>query len=251
MNKQVKQLIKKHNVKNLKELSKKINVSYNIVKNWSSNRTNIDSKGKYNQVKIPQEIDEDIVELVGIILGDGNLNRKQLRIFCNKNEYEYCFYIKSLISNIFKTDGRIYEIKDTNGIKLIINSVKICEYLKSIGLKFGDKIKNKTSIPDWIFENKWYLKRCLRGIFDTDGSFFISSNGTEPNILWKMGYESPLPKEIRRALLLLKYHPTKIFDDRKVALCRKHEVIKFFNEIKPQNNVKLKRYFSCISSIHI
>jgi hypothetical protein len=200
-------------------------------------------KYEYKSVKIPKNLNENIAELVGVILGDGNLNRKQLRIFGNRKENEYYRYLLSLIWNIFEVDSKISPHMNINGIKIVVDSVKVCEYLFSVGLKFGSKIKNKTTVPRWIFNNEKYLKSCIRGLFDTDGSFFVSCRDTEPNILWKMGFDSLLPKDIRRALRKLEFHPTRIFDNgRKVALCRKDEIIRFFSEIKPKNNVQLARY---------
>ena len=242
MKKQVKNLLIKHNAKNLRELSEKLNISYTKIKNWSCGRTKFGSKGKYKIVKIPEILNNDIAELVGIILGDGNLNRKNIRIVGNRNEYIYYLYLKSLFQKVFDVDSVVgHDTK--NSIKLTVYSVKISQYLISLGLKKGDKIKNKVVIPKWIFENKNYTKSCLRGLFDTDGSIFTSSNNTEYNILWKMGVGSLLPQYIRKALLELNFHPTKIFSNgRKVSLCRKNEIIRFFNEIKPRNNIHLMRY---------
>ncbi|MFQ6020974.1 MAG: hypothetical protein ACE5J4_03070 [Candidatus Aenigmatarchaeota archaeon] len=249
---QVKRLLIEHNAKNLKDLSKKLNISYNRMKNLSCGRTKFSSRRKYNYVEIPHKFNEKIAEVVGIVLGDGNIDMKQVRIFGHKEELEYYLYLQYLFQDIFKMDSKIKpHIKNTNGIKLVVNSVKLCRYLNSIGLKFGSKIKNKSVVPEWIFENKNYIKFCLKGLFDTDGSFFISSNNSEFNILWKMSPKSKLPQEIRKMLLLLKYNPTRIFDNgRKVSLCRKKEVINFFNEIKPRNNVQLKRYENCLKSIN-
>jgi len=242
MKKQVKNLLIKHNAKNLRELCQKLNISYARMKNWSCGRTRFGSKGKYKNVKIPKILNNDIAELVGVILGDGNLNRKDIRIVGNINEQNYYIYLKSLFQKIFDVDS-IIKHDTENSIKLTVHSVRISEYLTSLNLRVGDKIKNKATIPSWIFNNKEYLKACLRGLFDTDGSFFPSSNGSEYNILWKMGSGSLLPANIRDALIKLDFHPTEIFGDgRKVALCRKEEIIRFFKEIKPRNNVQLERY---------
>jgi len=242
MKPQVKALMERHNCETLKELSEKLNISYPSMKNWSCGRTLINSRGKYKIVKIPNSVNEEISELVGVILGDGNLNRKDIRIVGNANEKDYYTHLELLFRSIFDVES-IINNDTANSIRLTINSVKISKHLTSLGLKLGDKIKNRATIPKWIFEDEKYIKSCLRGLFDTDGSFFTSSNGTEYNILWKMGSGSLLPINIRRALLKLNFHPTKIFGNgRKVALCRKDEIIRFFNEIKPKNNVQLTRF---------
>jgi intein/homing endonuclease len=242
MKKQVRNLLRKHNSKNLRELSEKLNISYTRIKNWSCGRTKFGSKGKYKIVKIPEMLNDDIAELVGVILGDGNLNKKDIRIVGNTSERSYYLHLKSLFQKVFDVNS-IIRCDTENSVKLTVYSVRISEYLTSLGLKIGDKIKNKVVIPQWIFENKDYIKSCLRGLFDTDGSFFTSSNNTEYNILWKMGTGSLLPEYIRKALLELDFHPTKVFGNgRKISLCRKDEIVRFFNEIKPRNNVHLMRY---------
>lgn len=245
---QVKALMERNRCKTLKQLSSKLNISYASMRNRSCGKTDINSKGKYKPVRTPSNPDENIAELVGIILGDGNLNRKDIRIVGNTSEKDYYMYLRRLFKSIFDVESKI-SYDTANSIRLTVNSVRISKYFTSLGLKIGDKINNKASIPIWIFENKKYLKSCLRGLFDTDGSFFISSNGTEYNILWKMGSGSNLPINIRKALLKLGFNPTKIFGNgRKVALCRKDDIIRFYNEVKPKNNVQIIRYMKITSS---
>jgi hypothetical protein len=247
MKPQVKALLKKNRCKNLEDLSKVLNISYASMKNRSCGKTLIDSSGKYKRVKIPKFVNEEIAELVGIILGDGHLNRKEARIVGNITEKEYYDYLKNLFSLVFGIEPilKCY----TNSVRLAVNSVNISKYLVSLGLKLGDKIKNRASVPEWIFENSVFMRACLRGLFDTDGSFFPSSKGSEYNIMWKMGSNSLLPYDIRRLLIGLNFHPTRIFDNgRKVSLCRKNEIVIFFNEIDPKNNVQLLRYNNTINA---
>lgn len=37
----------------------------------------------------------------------------------------------------------------------------------------GSKIKQKISVPKWIKNNKKYTKKCLKGLFETDGSVYL------------------------------------------------------------------------------
>lgn len=245
MEKKIKILMMKYRFKNLRQLSEKMNVPYEIMKNWSCGRTTIGSVGKFKQIKIPEIFDYKLAELVGIVLGDGNICGNQLRIYGNKEEYEYYrSNIQKLLLDIFRVKSTIKQTRrNSNGILLTVNSILVCRYLTSIGLKDGSKIKNKTTIPDWIYTKKELIIYCLKGLFDTDGSFFSSSKNTEINILWNMGMNSSLPNEIRKALIKLNYSPTRIFDKgRKVALCKRSEVIRFFKEIKPRSNVQNDRF---------
>jgi hypothetical protein len=244
MERKVRNFMLKNDAKNLRELGEKTKISYEILKNWSCGRTAFGSVNKYKKVKMPKKLNSNIAELVGIILGDGSLDKSQLRIFGNVEEIEYYTkFIQQLIYSIFKVKTKISYRKETKAIVINVSSVLITDYLVSLELKRGNKIKNKVKIPKWILDNKNYLESCIRGLFDTDGSFFSSSKNTEINILWNMGIGSILPNEIRKALIILGYSPTRIFDKgRKIALCKKSEVIRFFKEIKPRNNVQNNRF---------
>ena len=52
------------------------------------------------------------------------------------------------------------------------HSLKLINFLEDKGFKPGNKIKNKLRIPSWIKNNRKFLKACLRGLYDTDGSVY-------------------------------------------------------------------------------
>jgi hypothetical protein len=54
--------------------------------------------------------------------------------------------------------------------------------LNGVGLPCGNKIRNRASIPSWIFENEKYLKACIRVLIDTDGSIY-ALKPNYPNLL--------------------------------------------------------------------
>ncbi|MFX1575008.1 MAG: LAGLIDADG family homing endonuclease, partial [Promethearchaeota archaeon] len=119
-------------------------------------------------------------ELIGIILGDGNIRRYSFRIDLNKeDEIDYVNYVSNLIYQVLgkfpqKRDRRgIDEEHEGKGIRLIINGKGIIDLLTRIGLKRGDKIKNAAKAPEWILENKILIPYILKGLFDTDGNIDI------------------------------------------------------------------------------
>ncbi|MAH07571.1 hypothetical protein CMI38_04975 [Candidatus Pacearchaeota archaeon] len=127
------------------------------------------------------KVNEDIAELMGIILGDGNIyvdesnGHYQLRItghLSNDKDYHEKF-IKDLFWRIFKKELKV-KCYENRRVLYYYGKEIICELLK-LGLVSGNKLKNNINIPTWIFSNKEYMKSCLRGLIDTDGSVFPKS----------------------------------------------------------------------------
>lgn len=137
------------------------------------------AKGGKNSVK--KEIllttieSKELAELIGIILGDGNIwadnHYYYLTIVGNeKKDKDYLLnYVKPLIKKVFNEDMNIRRHKTHNELFLYKGSKSLVFTLKHFGLKEGNKIKNNVGIPSWIFKNKSYIRACIRGLIDTDG----------------------------------------------------------------------------------
>ena len=127
------------------------------------------------------EISEKMAEMFGIILGDGHVRYKQIKgktqasftITLNfVDSYEYVLYVKKMITDLFGKCGE----RKRNGCKsgdLVVYGKNVVEFLIKNGIFPGNKVKNQVDVPSWIKENNAYRISCLRGLFDTDGSFFI------------------------------------------------------------------------------
>ncbi len=117
-------------------------------------------------------------ELIGIIMGDGNLwtnNRKyEITITGNPKDKDYLDKINNEMLNM---NFNPYYRKRGRGLRLTVYSKRLFEHLtKTIGLKHG-KEKNTTHIPNKILENRESQISFVRGLFDTDGSVFTSNKG--------------------------------------------------------------------------
>lgn len=193
----------------------------------------------------------DLAEIIGILLGDGGIHldkhkKYQTHIAFNKLEIQYLNYVKELMENYFHP-YRFYiiEIKCEHLLRNI--SVHLAAHLLKKGLKVGDKIKSKVIIPDWIFANETLLMRCIRGLFDTDGCVY-RKYANYAQIQFKFA-SYPLIYSIRRALILLGFHPTKIeseinreFVHWKFYVIRQTSIERFFRTIKPKNEKHVRRY---------
>ncbi len=121
-------------------------------------------------IKIP-ELDETLAEFIGAYIGDGTLTKYFIRISGDyRYDLPYFDYLNVLVSKIFGVNSCVYKSKIYNTCNFTILSKNICSFLsKEFGLKFGDKLRNNTLIPNKILRNRKLAFACLRGLVDTDG----------------------------------------------------------------------------------
>jgi len=223
-------LLKEHNVHSLKELSGKLNISLNKIKNISSGRTSIDSlfKIKKQHAILPKHSAE-LAELIGVVLGDGNIFKfdrcQRLTISCNGAYEGYTDYVGDLVRYIF-------EKEPVTSKRSGANCQDVCIYMqdmdKALGLPAGNKIVNSVKIPSWVFRRKEYLRRCLKGLFETDGCYGSNKKHSVEYIEFCNRCASLL-QSVFEALVSLGYSPQA--GDRYVRLAKKSEVRKFICEM--------------------
>jgi len=134
------------------------------------------SKNKH--IKFPKK-QKDLAELFGIIAGDGYINYypKKYSSICeivgdSRLEKDYLgIYLHNKIKKLFNIFPKIYVKKNQNAMCLSIHNKPIIFFINKNGFPYGKKSDIK--IPNWILENKSYMKRFIRGLFDTDGSLAI------------------------------------------------------------------------------
>lgn len=121
---------------------------------------------------------EKLAEFIGIMLGDGSLSSKRLKITLNATEdAEYAYYISELVQDIFLINPilkkRNYE---PNTLDLFIFKRKVIRYLiNKVGLIESPKW-NRAVIPPKFFSNSRLANLVIRGYFDTDGCVVITNN---------------------------------------------------------------------------
>lgn len=149
-------------------------------------------------VQIP-ELNEELAEFIGILLGDGTLTKYFIRITGDhRYDLHYFNYIKSIVKNLFDVNVDIRREKGRNNLVLTISSVEICKYLNEIyKIPYGDKLRNNSKIPKQIMKDEKLFLACLRGLVDTDGCIgksgnffrivFSSRNKNYLEQVWKIG----------------------------------------------------------------
>ncbi len=220
--------------------------------NWGRIKGGKNSVGRNcKKINFPPR-DEKLAEFVGIMLGDGNIFSKVypdtiinlIKVAGNpKTERSYLLhFIKPLIESLFNLKVSVYMNKKGNEMFLAVHGKNVVKFVEEIGLPRGNKIKNRIPIPSWIFENNHYLKACIRGLIDTDGSIY-PLKPHYPNLLQICfkNRNQKLLEDARTAFQKLGYHPSKITWN-KIYLTQQAEIDRYVTEIGFSNPHHLRRY---------
>lgn len=227
----VQHLLRQHHINTLEKLSKKLKISLGKIKNVSSGRTSFGSpfKERSRYSVFPQR-SIGLAELIGITLGDGNIFQfrrcQRLTISCNSSYEDYIKHISRLVKGIFKKEPSILKRSKAN-------CSDVCLYMqdidKALGLPMGNKLKNSVQIPEWIFDKKPYLIKCLKGLFETDGHYGLSRKFYVEYIQFCNKSKS-LKESVFNGLKYLGYSPQ--LGNNYVRLARKGEVHQFIKEME-------------------
>ncbi|MFA5437394.1 MAG: LAGLIDADG family homing endonuclease [Candidatus Omnitrophota bacterium] len=173
--------------------------------------------------RIPRN--KDLAELIGIVLGDGNLNKhprtENLRITCNSKDTGYAKHIQSVIKKVLRKSPSIRKRRKENAVSIDLYQCKISQRLN---LPCGDKIRNNVGIPRWILKKKKYAINCLKGLFETDGCFHEDKNNYTRVIEFK-NYCRKLREDVYDSLRGLGFNPQ--LGQNYVRLAKKGEVYRF------------------------
>ena len=191
---------------------------------------------KRKDIRIPARYTADLAEFFGIMLGDGNLTKSQIKVTLGTKEMKYAKYITLLFKNIFGPTPKI-AIRKSEYKDVYIGSVDLVRWLQNEGLIFN-KVSKQVSAPKWINGSDIYQKRFLRGFFDTDGSIYKLRYGHQISF---RNESIPLLLSLQDALKQLHYKPSEITCG-KIYLTRKDDIVRFFREISPKNPKHLERF---------
>ncbi|MDB5265545.1 MAG: hypothetical protein JWM39_258 [Parcubacteria group bacterium] len=118
----------------------------------------------------------ELAEFIGIMIGDGNISKYQVKISLHHtNDLEYSRYVSNLIQKLFAIEPHIQKRPTRSVNDLVISRIELVRFLHSAGLPKGNKTHSQIDIPCWIKENPKFLIACIRGLVDTDGCVFDHS----------------------------------------------------------------------------
>ncbi|MEK6895737.1 MAG: LAGLIDADG family homing endonuclease [Nanoarchaeota archaeon] len=225
--------------------------------NWGQIKGGKNSPGSLIEIIKPKK-DEKLAEFIGAVLGDGNINYtkgKKIGVYQIKIAGDYkqdkdyhINYLKKLCEEIFKVKANeILNLKNNERF-LVLYSKRIVEFIKEMGINPGHKMNNQSTIPLWIWEDNNFLKSCIRGLIDTDGSVFRMSQ-KDPHLIRISftNYNKKLLEDTRKAFITLKFNPSKIINNKQFFISRQSEINKYLKDIGFSNNKhidRIKRFYS-------
>jgi hypothetical protein len=206
-------------------------------------------------IKLPSE-SELLAEFIGILLGDGGITDYQVKITYNKiTDKEYSYFIHRTVSELFGISAATSTSDKDLGENVVISGRNLVEYLVSMGMLIGDKIGNRIDIPRWILKSDEYTKACIRGLVDTDGSFYSYKHkvNSKEYLNFSMCFTNhckPLLNSFYGALTALGFRPTS--SPTHVYLHKRVDIDKYFaiiNTHNPKHRGKYEDYLKCKSAI--
>jgi hypothetical protein len=219
--------------------------------NWGRSKGGKKSSKNIKKIIFP-EVNEELAEVIGIILGDGHVSKfkKGMKIRCyfiriagnSKTDRDYLTsYIPLLFKRVFNEKGNLHFSKNSNVGYFTIYGKNFVGFLNRKGINSGNKKINNQGVPKWIKSNKVYLSKCIRGLIDTDGSIHYISKNNE-NL--RINYTSHIPKlldDVRESLVRLGFTPSKIISNRQIFLTSKKDVDNYIKDIGFGNTKNLNR----------
>ncbi|MBI4450306.1 hypothetical protein HY634_04555 [Candidatus Uhrbacteria bacterium] len=180
-----------------------------------------------------------LAEFIGVMLGDGGTTRFQITIATNSvTDVAYAKYLSVQCERLFGIRATVKN-HEKHTTTITASSAALVEYLRSLGVPLGDKIRQRVDIPTWILRNPAYLRACIRGLMDTDGCTYLDTHRYRNRVYRHMciGFTSaspPLLRSVLRAFRGWNLHPTQ--NSRKHMLLRREvEVVRYFAEIGTSN----------------
>lgn len=189
----------------------------------------------------------DLAEFIGIFAGDGHLAEYQALVSTNaETDIDHARYVKYLASKLFKLEASLNYKRPSKAIEVAISSIGLVKWLHKKGMPLGNKL-NELCIPAWVQTNPMYLKKYIRGLFDTDGCVFIDTHVIRGKTYMSRGwtitsYSAKLRNEIKVALESMGFKPSLRDSQKSVYMRRKADIERYFREIGSSNSKHLKRY---------
>lgn len=176
----------------------------NNFKNW---RLEMIEKGKFLDSPKKLEKTKDLAELIGVILGDGNIHKfprtEALTIASNAKSIGFISRYSELIYKVFGKKATTYKQLKSNCVKIRIYQKYISQRL---GIPCGARGKLTIKIPNWVIKDKENLISYLRGLYEAEGSFSVHEPTYTHKFLFANKNESMLDN-VYRSLLILGFHP--------------------------------------------
>lgn len=197
--------------------------------NFFSWREKAKANGMIKSEYPPLKKDGDLAELLGVIYGDGNIEKfprtERLVIASNSNNLGFIDRYSGLVEKIFCKKPKQMKSSISNCVRISIYEKQISHRL---GIPTGNKAAIKVNLPSWISKDNVILGRFLRGLYEAEASF----NVHKPTSTYKLVFSNKndsLLDIVYNGLSMLGFHPHR--SAYKIQLSRKGEVYRCMNTI--------------------
>ena len=194
------------------------------------------------QIKILEK-DNNCAELIGLILGDGNIcsytkgknvSTHHLEITLDSRQLPILENTVELLEKVFEEEPSVLDAKG-NTKRVYLRGKQVVIELQKLGLKIGDKKKNQVRVPKWIRNDREYSLKCLKGLIDSDGSVYLDNrdNRSYKRIAFKNTSQPLLDDFIK----LCEYNDLRAYHGGKnqVQVSMK-DIEKFIDKVRPIKN---------------
>ena len=205
------------------------------------------------------EITEELCELVGAIIGDGNIwtdgSRSRIEMtgnpYLDKEYFERLAGLEQLVFGKRPSDA----VVRSGALRLYLRYKPAFLVLKDLGLHIGKGKALNVTIPKPILAKGWrYVKWVIRGVVDTDGTVFFSKKTYDSAVYPTMEISTisnNLAAQINDELLLHDFRVrTRVFKkgryypEHKIALYGRKMLNKWIVEIGFSNNRHINKLIS-------
>jgi hypothetical protein len=190
---------------------------------------------------------KDLSELFGILIGDGGITERQVRITLNsETDKEYSDFVMKLILKVFNVKSQKNKVRSCKAINICVSRTDLVQFLIKNGLKKGNKLKQNLSIPDWITRKQIFLTACIRGMVDTDGSIVheVHTIKGKKYSYNRLNFTSASPVLVQQVMCFFRdigFHPKLRRRGRSVELENKIEIWEYFKRVGTHNPKHLNR----------
>ena len=171
----------------------------------------------------------DLAEFIGVVLGDGHMSKfprtDELTIFSNSNNPGFIKRYAGLMEKIFGKEPYVAKMSRVNCVRIRIYQKNI---QKRLGVPYSPRGHRWIEVPGWILNDRRYVVRYLRGLFEAEGSHCVH----EKTSTYKVFFTNRNVSMLRNVYMLVKgigFHPHR--SKYQVQLSRKDEVFRFMKEI--------------------
>jgi len=119
-----------------------------------------------NFIKLPKETSPELLEILGLVVSDGNISDKGDSIGFYNNNIDLIDRFKYLMNRVFGI-GSFKEKNEGDCFGVIVYSKLLVEYFRLLGFSYG----KKESVPSYFFNLPILeVQAFIRGYFDGDGT---------------------------------------------------------------------------------